>query len=251
MSDAENVEREVRDRVAAVRDRMAAAAARAGRDPAEIALLGVCKRQPIARIAAAVRAGVDELGGNYVQEVRDQRPLVEAALAGHAPLPRWVLVGSLQRNKARLAVEIFDLIETLDRASLAVELDRRARVAGRSEQSPLPLLVQVNLSREPQKGGTDEEGVASILEACAGLGAVRVTGLMTIPAAETDPERSRPVFARLRELRDRLVAAGSAGAAHLRELSMGMSSDFEVAIEEGATRVRLGTALFGPRQERT
>jgi pyridoxal phosphate enzyme (YggS family) len=241
------VEREVFDRVSAVRTRAAEAAARAGRPMDEITIVGACKRQPVERIAAAVRAGIGALGENYVQEARDVKPRVEALLGGDTARPSWSLFGVLQRNKAKAALEIFDLIEAVDREKLVRELDRRAAAAGRGPDDPFPLLVQVNLSREPQKGGVLEEGLPGLLEACAPLQAVRVIGLMTVPEAATDPEASRPAFAQLRELRDRLRS--SPGGAHLAELSMGMSADFEVAIEEGATRVRVGTALFGARRE--
>ncbi|MGH0034867.1 MAG: YggS family pyridoxal phosphate-dependent enzyme [Myxococcota bacterium] len=247
MSSQADLDREVAERHAALRERIAAAAHRAGRRPEDVALVGACKRQPVERIVAAVRAGVRELGENYVQETRDVRPRVEARLDPGLPRPRWSLLGVLQRNKARAALELFELFEALDREKLARELDRRAAQAGRGPESPLPLLVQVNLSREPQKGGVAEEGLAPLLEACAGLAAVRVIGLMTVPAPTPDPEGARPAFARLRELRDRCRALP--GGAHLGELSMGMSADFEVAVEEGATRVRIGTALFGARRE--
>jgi hypothetical protein len=151
------------------------------------------------------------------------------------------MVGNLQRNKARTVVPLVDTVDSLDRASLAAELDKRARGAGRV----LDVCVQVNVSREPQKSGVLEEDLAGLLEQCAGLPGIRVVGLMTVPAADPDPEASRPAFAHLRELRDTLRSAP--GGEHLRELSMGMSGDFEIAIEEGATLVRVGTALFGPR----
>jgi pyridoxal phosphate enzyme (YggS family) len=237
---------EVVERAAALRARMAAAARRAGRDPGEIALLGVAKGQPLERVEAAVRAGVARLGENYVQEARAKQEALAARLAqAGLPAPSWHFVGRLQRNKAREAVRLFDCIETLDSAPLAAELDRRAAAAGRR----LAVLLQVNLSREPQKGGVPAEELPALLAACAGCAALRVTGLMTVPAAAADPEASRPAFAQLRELRDTLLRAvePGGGGADLRELSMGMSEDFEVAIEEGATIVRIGTALFGPR----
>ncbi len=247
MSGEGAVERAVTERVAAIRDRIGEAARRAGRDPDEITVLGVCKRQPIERIAAAVRAGIDELGENYVQEAQRVRAALEPVLGADVEPPRWCLVGGLQRNKARAAVDIFDRIETVDRASLAAELDKRMR-SRRPEAVPLPVLIQVNLSREPQKGGVVEEELEALIAACADLRGIQLTGLMTIPAATDDPERRRPDFARLRELRDRW--AGSPGCEALHDLSMGMSADFEIAIAEGATRVRIGTALFGERQER-
>jgi len=233
------VEEPIRERVAAVRERIAQAARRADRNPAEVTLVGVSKRQPPERVAAAIRAGIRELGENYVQETRDKQPRVEA-LIGDSPRPRWRMIGSLQRNKARVAVGLFDAIETLDRISLANELEKR-----RAEGEPLSAFVQVNISDEPQKSGLPCSEVAGLLEACAGLERVQIEGLMAVPAASADPEQSRAAFAALRGLRDEL--RGRPGGEHLAELSMGMSSDFEVAIEEGATFVRIGTAIFGPR----
>ncbi len=243
---------DARARLHRVREQIAAACARAGRHPSQVQLVGVSKRQPAERIALAVRAGVEMLGENFVQEVRDKQPLVHGLVAdplalpdgpsqGAAAMPRWRMIGRLQRNKAKLAVDLFDAIDSVDRLSLATELDRRARAAGKS----LDICLQVDLSGEDQKGGAAPDAVGELLAACAELASLRVVGLMAIPAATSDPETTRPLFARLRELRDCLSAAP--GGERLRELSMGMSSDFEIAVEEGATLVRVGTALFGPR----
>jgi pyridoxal phosphate enzyme (YggS family) len=245
VNDGSKARDEVAERAAALRARIAAAAQRAGRDPGEVVLVGVAKGQPLDRVEAAVRAGVARLGENYVQEARARQEALAPRLAqAGLAAPSWHFVGRLQRNKAREAVRLFDCIETVDSAPLAAELDRRAAVAGRR----LAVLLQVNLSREPQKGGVAPQELPALLAGCAGCPALRVTGLMTVPAASADPEASRPVFAQLRELRDTLLRAvpGREGG-ELRELSMGMSEDFEVAIEEGATIVRIGTALFGPR----
>lgn len=227
-------------RLAGIRARIEAACQRAGRDPAEVTIVGACKRQPVERIAATVMAGVGELGENYVQAARDVRPAVEALLVGRgvAP-PRWRMIGHLQRNKARLAVEVFDAIDTVDRPALARELDKRA--AGRT--APLDVCLQIDLSGEAQKSGAAPEDAGALLAACAACPRLRVVGLMTMP--EADPARARKAFARLRALRDTLRDAP--GGESLRELSMGMSGDYEVAVEEGATRVRIGTALFGER----
>lgn len=230
----------IRERLADVRARIAAAAFRAGRDPAEVTLIAVSKRVPAERIREAVDAGQRVFGENYVKEaVAKMR-----ALAAGGALPRdlrWHLIGRLQRNKARDAVRHFDSVETVDRPDLAAELERRAAGQGRAVE----VLLQVNLSREPQKAGVSEEALPELLARCAALPHLRVVGLMTLPEPAADPERLRPVFARLRALRDSLRSAPGGG--NLRELSMGMSADFEVAVEEGATRVRVGTALFGPR----
>jgi pyridoxal phosphate enzyme (YggS family) len=149
----------------------------------------------------------------------------------------WHLIGHLQTNKARDAARLFDWIHSVDRLELAQELDRRARALGKTVDA----LLEVNVGEEPQKSGARLDEVKSLLDACAGLGGLRVRGLMAIPPAATDPELTRPHFRRLRELRD---------TAGLEHLSMGMSADFEVAVEEGATMVRVGTAIFGARAPR-
>jgi len=240
---------DVTERFQQLQTRIAAACARAGRSPDGVTLVGASKRQPLERIAAAVCAGVAELGENYVQETRDKQLALAALLNGHAgastPLPRWRLIGHLQRNKAKLAVTLFDAIDTVDRAALAQALDRRAGDAGLT----VDVCLQVNLSGEAQKSGAAEAELPALLAACAPLEHVRVVGLMTVPAASDDAQSSRPAFARLRELRDTLCR--SAGGESLRELSMGMSGDFEIAIEEGASLIRVGTALFGPRDPPT
>jgi pyridoxal phosphate enzyme (YggS family) len=222
-----------------VRARIAAAAVRAGRDPGEIALVGVSKRHPPEAVAAAAREGLTRFGENFVQEARDKIPKVQAILEDHGAALSWHFVGRLQRNKARLAAELFAWVESLDRVPLADALDRGAAGSGRE----LTALIQVNLSREPQKGGAAPEELPALLEHCRGLAHLRVRGLMTVPALGEDPETTRPTFARLRELRDSQEEPKT-----LPELSMGMTADFEVAIEEGATLVRVGTALFGPRE---
>jgi pyridoxal phosphate enzyme (YggS family) len=230
-------------RLDALRRRIDGAARRAGRDPAEVTLVGVSKRVPAERVVEAIAAGLADVGESYVQEAKEKRATVEKALAERGlATPRWHGIGRLQRNKARDAVVVFDALHSLDREDLARELDLRATRAGRR----LEVLLQVSLCGEPQKGGAPSEALPALLEACAGLTALEVTGLMTIPAAASDPETARPVFARLRALAAELRAAP--GGAGLRKLSMGMSDDFELAIEEGATHVRVGTALFGPRE---
>jgi len=241
---------EVRERFARVRRRIEAAADRAGRQPGEITLLGASKYQSPEVVAAALRAGLVCLGENYVQEAATKQPEIAALLGSASPglpplaPPRWHMIGALQRNKARLAVTLFDVIETLDRTSLAMEIDKRARTA----EKQMDAFIQVNLSRESQKAGIREEDLQALLESCAPLANLRITGLMTIPAAAKEPEDNRRHFAQLRALRDR--SRGSPGAEALEELSMGMSQDFEIAIEEGATLVRVGRDLFGEREGR-
>ena len=238
MSEAEGVA----ERLAGVRQRIAAAARRAGRRPEEVALLGVAKRQPAGRVVAAVRAGLEHVAENYLQEALERRLEVQVALEGLGlDPPRWHFIGRLQRNKARRVAEAFDLVQTLDRPALGAELDRRAAATGRR----LTVLLQVDLSGEPGKGGVAPEQAPALLAESLAWGHLDLAGLMAIPAPQPDPELSRPDFARLRELLGALRRAP--GGSGLRELSMGMSADFEVAVEEGATMVRVGTALFGPR----
>ncbi len=242
-ADERAAESEIEERLEQLRERIAAACARAGREATQVTLVGVTKHQPAARTAAAVRAGLRQLGANYVQELRDKRPEIEARVGDSELCGRlvWRMIGGLQRNKARAAVSLFHAIDSVDRISLARELDRRAGDACRK----LDICLQVNLSGEPQKSGIAPDALPELLDGCRQLDNLRVLGLMTVPAPTADPEGSRPAFAQLRELRDTLRSC-QAGS-NLQALSMGMSADFEVAIEEGATLVRVGTALFGPR----
>jgi pyridoxal phosphate enzyme (YggS family) len=231
----------IAERLAALRERIAAAARRVGRAPGEVTLIGVAKRQPAELVVAAAAAGLRDVAENFVQEARDKWPAVREALAARgAPEPRLHFVGRLQTNKARVAATLFDCVQSVDRVELARELSRRAEAAGRRIEA----MLQVNLSGEPQKGGAPLDQVEALLAACAALPGLAVTGLMTVPEEDAEPALLRRRFARLRELRD--TFAGAHGS--LRELSMGMSADFELAIEEGATLVRIGTALFGARE---
>jgi hypothetical protein len=229
-------------RLAAVRERIARAAARAGRRPEEITLIGVAKRKPAEAVAAAAAAGLTHAGENFVQEARVKIPRVAALLGPRAASLRWHFVGRLQTNKAKLAASLFDQVESLDRLELALALDRHAAAAGRT----LDVLIQLNLCAEPQKGGVTPDELGELVLGVQKHAHLRLRGLMTVPAASADPEASRPIFARLRALRDTLC--GRVSGLTLPELSMGMSADLEVAIEEGATSVRVGTALFGARE---
>jgi pyridoxal phosphate enzyme (YggS family) len=222
----------VRDRLFRVRDRIGAAAARIGRDSSSVTLVAVSKTMPVEVIREGLAAGITILGENRVQEARDKI----ASLPG---LAMWHLVGHLQTNKAKLAVELFELIHSLDSLRLAEALDRHGREAGKVVRC----LVEANLGGEESKSGTTEEGVRPLLEAAERLAHVKIEGLMTIPPFLPEPEQVRPFFRRLRNLRDKLAGEGF----QLAELSMGMTHDFEVAIEEGATMVRIGTAIFGAR----
>lgn len=222
----------IRERLAVVRRRIEAAAERSGRAASSVTLVAVSKTVPVDAIREAVAAGAGILGENRVQEARDK----VAALAGAA---QWHLIGHLQTNKVKLAVGLFDRIHSLDSIRLAHELDRHAGEARRR----MRCLVQVNVGGEAQKDGASEEEVRPLLEAARRLPHILVEGLMVIPPFLSDPEAVRPFFRRLRVLRDELARDG----VPLPDLSMGMTHDFEVAIEEGATLVRVGTAIFGPR----
>jgi pyridoxal phosphate enzyme (YggS family) len=226
---------EVAAHLAALRERIDAAARRAGRDPARVRLVGAAKKQPVARVAAAVRAGLRDVGENYVQEALAMRAALDAALdPALAGAVTWHGIGHLQRNKARDAVACFSWLHGVDGAPLAREIEKRAAEAGRV----CTVLAQLNLSGEATKSGVGEAELPALLDVLRGLPHLRVVGLMTMPAPSSDPEAGRPAFARLRELAERHGLA---------ELSMGMSDDFEVAVEEGATLVRIGSALFGAR----
>ncbi len=225
----------VTERVREIRRRIEAAARRAGRDPAEITLVGASKRQPIERLLEARDAGLRVLGENRVQEALAKVPRV--------PGVRWHFIGRLQRNKARRAVEVFELIHSLDSLRLAEALDRLGRERGR----PVDCLVEVNVGGEETKGGITPGDLHPFLEALAGRDGLRILGLMTIPPWREDPADVRPFFRELADLA-RQAAARPLPGVEMRHLSMGMSHDFEVAVEEGATLVRVGTALFGPRE---
>jgi hypothetical protein len=225
-------------RLNAIRERIAAAARSAGRDPSSVRLIAVSKTFPVAAIREAWAAGQHDFGENRVQEAL--RKIDEAS-----DLPaRWHLVGHLQTNKARRAVEAFSTIQSVDSIELLEKLDRMAADAGARPE----LLIQVDLAREATKFGAQRNEARRLLDEAARCGAVRTVGLMTLPPLPDTPEDARPWFRQLRELRDRWMADG-VPAAMLRELSMGMSGDFEVAVQEGATMVRVGTAIFGSRHE--
>ncbi|HEY2887138.1 MAG TPA: YggS family pyridoxal phosphate-dependent enzyme [Candidatus Limnocylindrales bacterium] len=225
----------IRARHQAVLERIAAAARRSGRNPADVRLVGVSKTVPAERLRAAVAAGLTVLGENRVQEGEAKRPLVPGAT--------WELIGPLQSNKVRRALATYDVIQSVDSADLAERLDRLIADSGGSRVR-LPVLLQVNVDDDPAKAGFApaelEAGLAAILD----LPRLRVDGLMTVGRFVDEAEAARPTFRRLRELGDRLWARDARLG---RALSMGMSADFEIAVEEGATVVRVGRALFGER----
>jgi len=220
------------ERLRGVRGRIAAAAARAGRREEAVTLVAVSKTVPVEGIREALAAGVRILGENRVQEAREKIALLPG-------LATWHLVGHLQSNKAKLAVRLFDWIHSLDSVHLAEEIDRHAAEAGKVQRC----LIEVNLGGEAQKGGVAEEAVEGLLTAAERLPHLAIEGLMCVPPFLEEAEAMRPFFRRLRELAEQLRGP----ARPLRELSMGMTADFEVAVEEGATMVRIGTALFGAR----
>ena len=230
---------EIRERLARVRGRIARAAERAGRKPEEITLITVSKTFDAATVQQAVAAGARDLGENRVQEAVDKVDKVKADGL------RWHLIGHLQSNKARAAVRAFDIIHSIDSAELARRLDR---IAG-EEKRRLSVLVQVDLAHEATKSGADEHLLPEIVEALDSAEHLDFRGLMTLPPFFELPEQTRSYFRRLRELLENLNR-GRSSERRLSELSMGMSHDFEVAIEEGATMVRVGTAIFGAREKR-
>lgn len=217
------------DRLAAVRGRIVAACRRAGRDPAEVTLVAVTKTVPpaVARIAAEL--GATDLGENRPQELWRK--------AAEVPAARWHLIGHLQRNKIDRTVPLVTLMHSVDSDRLLAALD----AFGRKRGEPVPVLLEVNCSREAAKGGFSPEAVPGLSDTVVSLPGVSVCGLMTMAAYGDDPEAARPTFAELRRLRDELRARSGLALPHL---SMGMSNDFEVAVEEGATFVRIGTTLF-------
>jgi pyridoxal phosphate enzyme (YggS family) len=224
----------IRDRLAELRERIASAAERSGRHSNDITLVGVAKTFPAEAVRDAIAAGLGDIGENRVQEAE-----MKIAAVGR-DAARWHLVGHLQSNKAARAVALFDRIHGVDGFELAEALSRRSVAAGKV----LAAMVQVNASREPSKHGVAPEALEALLERIRGLPGLALDGLMTIGPLGADASETRRCFARLRELRD---AAERRLGVRLTELSMGMSGDFEIAIEEGGTMVRIGTALFGER----
>jgi pyridoxal phosphate enzyme (YggS family) len=218
-----------------VLERMGEAAARSGRDPAEIKLLAASKSQSIDKIRAAVEAGIRLFGENYVQEAEAKKSALDASV-------EWHMIGHLQRNKVRTALDLFDVIQSLDSVELARALDKEAKARGRAVRA----LVEVNLAGEESKSGIARNQVASLLEEIGKLSYIRIEGLMVVPPLADDPEKARPYFRALRELQAELRPLNTANV-NIKELSMGMTHDYGIAIEEGATLVRIGTAIFGPR----
>jgi len=226
----------VGDNIRKIREEIAEAALRSGREPSEVRLMAVTKTVDDNRILEAIEAGVDIMGENYIQEAKRKIETMDVDV-------KWHMIGYLQSNKAKYAVRLFDMIHSVDRMGLAEELDKRAAAAGRV----INILVEVNVSGEESKSGVRADDALALVREIAVLDNLSIRGLMTMPPWFDNPEDARPYFVALRGLRDRIAAEEIPGV-DLRELSMGMSGDYLVAVEEGATIVRVGTAIFGARK---
>jgi pyridoxal phosphate enzyme (YggS family) len=229
---------DVADNIRQVREIIAEAAGRSRRPPSAVRLMAVTKTVHDDRIVEAVQAGVDIIGENYVQEAK--RKLETIGKSGE-----WHMIGRLQTNKAKYAVRLFDMIQSVDRMELAVEIDRQARAAG----LVMKILIEVNVAGEATKSGVPITDAVKLVRTVAPLPNLSVRGLMTMPPWFDDPEETRPFFRALRDLRDRIETEGLPRV-EMRELSMGMTGDYAVAIEEGATIVRIGRGIFGERPPR-
>ena len=229
---------DVADNIRRIRETMAEAARRSGRPASAVRLMAVTKTVDDDRIFTAIRAGIEILGENYVQEAKRKIDKMGNPC-------EWHMIGRLQTNKAKYAVRLFDMIHSLDRIELAQELDRRARAAGRV----MKVLIEVNVGGEETKSGIPLSNARDLVRAVAPLENLSIQGLMTMPPWFDDPEEARPFFRALRELRDQITAE-VIDRVEMRELSMGMTGDYAVAIEEGATIVRIGRGVFGERPAR-
>ncbi len=223
----------IKENLLGVMEKIEKAARKIGRDPNKIKLVAVSKTVEAARIKEAIEAGVSILGENYVQEAQKKIEEIGRPVS-------WHFIGHLQSNKAKYAIRLFDMIHSIDSVPLAEELNRRAE----QTDQLIKVMIEVNLSKEATKFGTDEEMVLNLAKRIQNLKHLSLEGLMTMPPYFDSPEMSRPYYVALRELRERMIKEG----VPMKELSMGMSNDFEIAIEEGATYVRVGTAIFGPRK---
>ena len=225
----------IRENIEKVRGTIAEAALRSGRNPSDIRLMAVTKTVDDDRIMEAIDCGVDIVGENYVQEGKRKIEKMGKTV-------EWHMIGHLQSNKAKYAVRLFDMIHSVDRMGLAQELDKRSRNAGMKSK----ILIEVNVSGEETKSGVPKEQAISLVKDIATLENLSIRGVMTMPPWFDDPEDARPYFVALRELRDRIVEEKIEGV-EMAELSMGMSGDYPVAVEEGATIVRIGRTIFGER----
>jgi pyridoxal phosphate enzyme (YggS family) len=227
----------IKEQIKIIRQRIAEAARRSGRRASDVRFMAVTKTVDDRRIMQAIDAGVDMIGENYVQEARRKIELMGKSV-------QWHLIGHLQTNKAKYAVRLFDMIHSLDRIELARELDRRSRMA----DVVTKVLIEVNISGEETKRGIAHQNALPLIREVSALENLSVQGLMTMPPWFDDPQEARPFFVALRELRERVVAE-NLPRVQMRELSMGMSQDYEVAVEEGATIVRIGRSIFGERPQ--
>jgi pyridoxal phosphate enzyme (YggS family) len=226
----------IKDRLGSVKDRIKKAAMDCGRNPDSVRLITVSKTVSPAIVQEAIEAGATILGENYVQEARDKISTLSNSET------RWHFIGHLQSNKAKYAVKLFDLIHSVDSFKLARELNKQAQKSGKVQQ----ILIQVNISREETKSGISVNETADLITEISRFENLAIKGLMTMPPFFNQPDRARPFFAALRNLRDQIGDKAIPGVS-LDQLSMGMTGDFEVAIAEGATMVRVGTAIFGER----
>jgi pyridoxal phosphate enzyme (YggS family) len=227
----------IKDRLEKIKERIEKTAMDCGRNPDSIRLIAVSKTVSAAIVKDAIGAGAMILGENYVQEAREKiRTLSDFDIS-------WHFIGHLQSNKAKYAVKLFDLIHSVDSIKLARELNKQAQKSGKIQK----ILIQINISQEKSKSGIPVDDTADIIQAISEFENIKIKGLMTMPPFFNQPDRVRPFFAALRELRDQLADRAIPAGVSLEELSMGMTGDFEVAIAEGATMVRVGTAIFGER----
>jgi pyridoxal phosphate enzyme (YggS family) len=229
------MELSIRDQIEIIRGNIAKAVLTSGRRAADVRLMAVTKTVDDHRIREAISAGVDILGENYVQEGKRKIEQMGKSV-------EWHMIGHLQTNKAKYAVRLFDMIHSLDRMALAVELDKRSRLAGCVTR----VLIEVNISGEETKRGVPFPEAIPLVREVSALENLSIQGLMTMPPWFDDPEEARPCFATLRGLRDRIIAERIAHV-EMKELSMGMSQDYQIAVEEGATMVRIGRSIFGER----
>jgi PLP dependent protein len=227
---------EIAESARRLRGRIARACEKSGRDPGGVRMIAVTKTHPVETVRAAVAAGLTEFGENRVQEGASKIESLRAEFPGLA----WILIGRLQTNKAKTALKYFQEIQSVDRDSLLEKIAREATALA----TVVPILLEVNIGAQESKGGVEPDACGALLAKALAFPSVRVRGLMAVPPPRENPEEARPSFRELRGLRDRLQQESSFA---LPELSMGMSHDFEVAVEEGATQVRIGTALFGER----
>jgi len=229
------MESTVRDNIARIRNIIADAALRSGRKASDVRLMAVTKTVDDDRIMEAIKAGVDIIGESYIQEAKRKIEKMGRPI-------EWHMIGYLQSNKAKYAVRLFDMIHSVDRMDLALELDRRSKAIS----LVMKVLIEVNISGEETKSGVPYKEVIQLIRDVSALNNLSIQGLMTMPPWFDDPEDARPYFVSLRELRDKIIAE-SISRVEMRELSMGMSGDYEVAVEEGATIVRIGRSIFGER----